>query len=259
MEIARRLVTGRLIARDCDGESLELARERLGALSCRVTFDRGRFSTLRASLRRLGVERVDGLLADLGVSRFQLTSPERGFSFHSPVLDMRMSREEETTAADIVNFSSEKEIADLIYRYGEERRARRIASAIVRARPVSSTHSLASLIEQVVPRTSHLHPATRTLQALRIATNREMEEIESLLDAIPECVAPGGRVVTLSFHSGEDRLIKQRFAQWAKQGRAAAISKHVIQPGDEELKRNAAARSAKLRCIQMLEQPGVGR
>ena len=153
-----------------------------------------------AVLAAEGVSQVDGLLADLGVSKYQLTEGERGFSLMADgPLDMRMTREQGRTAADIVNFEAEKQLADLIYGWGEERRSRKIARAIVRARPISTTGQLAKLIEGVVPRTGKLHPATQTFMALRIAVNREMEELDALLAAIPSLVKPGGRAVIITF------------------------------------------------------------
>src|SRR5271155_4969675 len=172
--IAQRLSTGFVIANDRDAESLEQAKLNTSQWADRIRFHRGAFSELRSALADLGVQRVDGLLADLGVSRYQLTEPERGFSLMSDgPLDMRMDRSRQETAADLVNFESEKQLADLIYRLGEERRSRKIARAIVRARPIRTTGQLAKLIEQVVPRTGKLHPATQTFMALRLAVNGE--------------------------------------------------------------------------------------
>ena len=174
--------------------------------------------------RTEGISQLDGLLADLGVSRYQLTEGERGFSLMADgPLDMRMDRSQGETAADIVNFESEKELADLIYKLGEERRSRKIARAIVRARPIKTTGQLAKLIEQAVPRTGKIHPATQTFMALRIAVNRETEELDALLEAIPRLVKPGGRAVMLTFMSLEDRKVKQSFQAMARE-RAGADS-----------------------------------
>ena len=164
---------------------------------------------------------------------------------------MRMDRSQERTAADIVNFVSERELADLIYSLGEERRARRIARALVRARPIQTTSQLATVVESVVPRTGKLHPATLTFQALRMAVNEEQEELDALLEIAPRLVKAGGRIVILSFMSLEDRKVKHCFQRLAREGRARILTKHVVRPTDEEVFANPAARSAKLRALEM--------
>ncbi len=252
-QIAERLTSGFVIANDQDADSLELARLNTAEVADRIRFHHGRMSELEAALREMQVEKVRGLIADLGVSFYQLTEAERGFSLMADgPLDMRMNRTEGQTAADLVNFSSEKELADWIYQYGEERRSRRIARAIVRARPIRSTGHLARVIEEAVPRTGRLHPATQTFSAIRQVVNREMEELELFLEAIPRLVEPDGRVVMLTFHSLEDRRVKQSFQRLAREGRAQLLAKHVITPSDEETRENPAARSAKLRAIRLL-------
>src|SRR5579871_2522721 len=172
--IAERLASGFVIANDRDAESLEIAKRETAACSDRIRYCHGSFSELREMIQSLGVERVDGLLADLGVSRYQLLEPERGFSLMAdgPV-DMRMDRSQGRSADEIVNFATEKELADLIYQLGEERRSRRISRAIVRARPIHSTQRLSGVIAAAVPRTTRLHPATQTFMALRMAVNDE--------------------------------------------------------------------------------------
>jgi len=253
--IASRLTTGFVISNDRDEESIEKARSNTAQYADRIRFHHGPFSSLARALKEFGVQAVDGLLADLGVSRYQLTTAERGFSFMADgPLDMRMSRSEETTAADLVNFSSERDLGELIATLGEERRWwRRIARAIVRGRPIQTTGQLAKLIEQAVPRTSRLHPATQTFQALRMAVNREPEELDTLLEWVPEAVRPGGgRVAIISFMSLDDRKVKQRFQGLAREGRVELVNKKVIVPGDEELERNPASRSAKLRIFEKL-------
>ncbi len=229
--IAQRLDTGFVIANDRDAESLELAKLNTSQWADRIRFHQGAFSELRSALAALGVERVDGLLADLGVSRYQLTEPERGFSLMADgPLDMRQDRSQELTADEIVNFTSEKELADLIYRLGEERRSRRISRAIVRARPIHSTQRLSRVIEVAVPRTSKIHPATQTFQALRMAVNDEQGELDQLLAIAPDLVKSGGRMVVLSFMSLEDRKVKQSFQALARAGRADILTKHVLRP-----------------------------
>jgi 16S rRNA (cytosine1402-N4)-methyltransferase len=251
-EIARRLTTGRVIANDRDAESLEMARRNTAAWADRICFRQGAFSQLAAALPACGAEQVDGLLADLGVSRYQLTEPDRGFSFMAEgPLDMRMDRSTGITAADLVNQYAEKAIADLIYQMGEERRARKIARAIVRARPIRSTLHLADVVEQAVPRTGHLHPATRTFMALRIFVNDEQGELDQLLEIGPDLLAGGGRMVVISFMSLEDRKVKQRFRGLAQEGRATVLTKHPLTPTDAETGLNPASRSAKLRALEM--------
>ena len=250
--IARRLTSGFVIANDRDVDSLEIARQNTADCADRIRFHHGRFSELDQALRVFGVERVNGLLADLGVSRYQLTAAERGFSITSEgPLDMRMDRSQPTTAADIVNFSAEKDLANLIYELGEERRSRRIARAIVRARPIRSTAHLAHVIESVAPRTERIHPATRTFMALRLAVNAELEELDALLERAPRLVVPGGRIVIITFMSLEDRRVKQRFQELSRSGAAILLTRHVVRPSEREIQSNPPSRSAKLRAVEM--------
>lgn len=251
--IARRLTTGFVIANDRDAESLETARANTADCADRIRFHHGRFSELSEALRVAGVERVAGILADLGVSRPQLTGPERGFSFMAEgPLDMRMDRSQQLTAADIVNYEDEKSLADLIFQLGEERRSRRIARAIVRARPIQTTSHLAGVIEQAAPRTGKLHPATQTFMALRIAVNAELDELDALLSAAPNLAAPGARIVVITFMSLEDRKVKHAFQELARSGRARLLTKHVVKPTDAETSMNPPSRSAKLRAVEMV-------
>jgi 16S rRNA (cytosine1402-N4)-methyltransferase len=251
--IAQRLETGFVIANDRDEDSLEMARRNCSAWAERIRFHRGKFSELERALKASGISSVDGLVADLGVSRYQLTDGERGFSLQAdgPV-DMRMDRTQDLTAAEIVNFWSEKELADLIYQLGEERRARRIARAIVRARPLQSTLRLARAIEAAVPRAGRLHPATLTFMALRIAVNGEQEELDALLDLAPRLVAPGGTIVVITFMSTEARKVKRSFQRLAREGRAQLLTKHAVKPTEEEVWNNPASRSAELRAVRMM-------
>ena len=255
--IAERLTTGLVVSNDRDAESLEAARRNVGELSERVRFHCGPFSALRSALDEAGVEKVDGLLADLGVSRYQLTDPERGFSLMAEgPLDMRMNRSQPTTAADLVNFSAEKALADLIYQLGEERRSRRIARAIVRARPIHTTGQLARVVEEAVPRTGRLHPATLTFMALRLAVNDELGELDSLLATAPDLVRSGGRIVVISFMSLEDRRVKQKFQELARAGTVQILTKHVVRPGENEIAGNPASRSARLRAVERMKANG---
>jgi 16S rRNA (cytosine1402-N4)-methyltransferase len=250
--IAQRLTTGLVIANDRDERSLQMARENTREWAGRVRFHHGDFSTLREAVQEAGFEKVNGLLADLGVSRYQLTSPERGFSFLADgPLDMRMDQTTGMTAADLVNHTAEHALADLIFQLGEERRARKVARAIVRARPLRSTLHLADVVERAVPRTGRLHPATQTFQALRMAVNSEPEQLDFLLDIGPQLLAGGGRMVVISFMSLDDRKVKTRFRELGQSGRARVLTKHPLQPGEQETSQNAASRSAKLRAIEM--------
>ena len=250
--IAARLTTGFVIANDRDAESLALAKSNTVEYADRIRYHQGSFVALREALTANGVQQVDGLLADLGVSRYQLTEPARGFSLMADgPLDMRMDRSQGQTAEELVNFTSEKELADLIYQFGEERRSRKIARAIVRARPISTTGRLARVVEEAVPRTPRLHPATQTFMALRLAVNDEQGELDGLLDAAPDLVKTGGRIVIVSFMSLEDRKVKQSFQSLARAGRATMLTKHVVRPTPEEIRDNPPSRSAKLRAVEM--------
>jgi 16S rRNA (cytosine1402-N4)-methyltransferase len=189
----------------------------------------------------------------LGVSRFQLTDPERGFSFQAEgPADMRMDQTRGVTAAELLNHSAEKAIADWLYQLGEERRARKIAGAIVRARPIRSTLHLAGVVERASPRTGPLHPATRTFMALRMVVNREQEELDALLNAAPRMVKPGGRIVIISFMSLEDRKVKESFRELKRTGRALILTKKPLTPSRQEVRENPPSRSAKLRAVEIV-------
>src|SRR6185295_11318153 len=252
LAIAERLTSGLVLACDRDAESLEIARANSADYLSRIRFLKTSFARVGEALAAEGFSQLDGLLADLGASRYQLTSAERGFSFSADgPLDMRQDRSQPGTAADLVNFESEQQLADLIYQFGEERRSRRIARAVVRARPIKTTGQLAKLIEGAVPRTGKLHPATQTFMALRIAVNRELEELDALLESIPRLVKPGGRAVIITFMSLEDRRVKHAFQSMARGGSAEILTRHVVRPSEEEIAENAASRSAKLRAVQL--------
>jgi 16S rRNA (cytosine1402-N4)-methyltransferase len=246
-----------VIACDRDLESLERAKETTVEFSERIRFHQATFAQIGETLAAESIIKLDGLLADLGVSRYQLTTGERGFSLMADgPLDMRMDRSRGRTAAEIVNYESEKQLADLIYKLGEERRSRQIARAIVRARPITTTGHLAKVIEGAAPRTSKIHPATQSFMALRIAVNQENEQLDALLEAIPRVVRPGGRVVILTFMSLEDRTVKRSFQAMAKDGAARILTRHVVRPAEEELRANPPSRSAKLRALEIEESYG---
>jgi 16S rRNA (cytosine1402-N4)-methyltransferase len=250
--IASMLTTGLVIACDRDELSLDKARANTAEFTNRIWFRQGTFADLAEALSDARIDRVDGLLADLGVSRYQLTTPERGFSFLSDgPLDMRQDTSQTITAADLVNHTAEEALADLIYQFGGERRARRVARAIVRARPLRSTLHLADVVERAVPRTGKTHPATQTFMALRMAVNDEPGQLDQLLAIGPELIAHGGRMVVISFSSGEDRKVKEKFKSLGHEGRAVILTKRPLEPSEEETRVNPASRSAKLRALEM--------
>lgn len=258
--ILERLTTGRVVALDRDPWAIEIAREQLRAYQKQLTFVQGNFADLGLHLRELELTVVDGIVADLGLSQMQIDAPERGFSLKAAgPLDMRMDPRERLTADEIVNRWSERELAQLIYQLAEERRSQRIARAIVRARPVRNTVQLANLIEACLGgrrraafRTTgkRIHPATRTFQALRMAVNHELESLEQFLRNLPSCLAPGGRLVIISFHSLEDRLVKQSYQRWNREGRLRNLTRHVVRPSLEEVRANPRSRSARLRAAE---------
>ena len=255
--IAARLSSGRLISLDRDARALRIARERLKEFASRVIFAQTAFSKIAEAVHELGIVKVDGVLADLGVSSMQLDEAERGFSFRAAgPLDMRMSSgeaaEDTLTAEEIVNRWPEKEIAALLYREAEEHDSRRIARAIVKARPLRDTAHLATVVAGARKQwgRQRLHPATKTFLALRIAVNRELEELGQFLFRTPATLNSGGRWVVLSYHSREDRLVKRAFRESEKAGTLKVLTKHVIVPSEAEQEANPRSRSAKLRCAE---------
>jgi 16S rRNA (cytosine1402-N4)-methyltransferase len=254
--IAERISSGRLISLDRDAQALQIAQERLKRFGSKVSCVLSPFSRIAEAARGLGIPRVDGVLADLGVSSMQLDQPERGFSFREAgPLSMRMgvnAGEEELTAEEIVNRWPEKELADLLYREADEHDSRRIARAIVRARPIRDTAHLATVVAGSRKQwgRQRLHPATKTFLALRIAVNREMEELGQFLSRVPATMNPGGRCVILTYHSREDRIVKEAFREAERQGELKVLTKHVVRPGEEEERANPRSRSAKLRCAE---------
>jgi 16S rRNA (cytosine1402-N4)-methyltransferase len=255
--IAAQLTSGVLIGLDRDARALALAAERLKSFGPKVKLVESPFSKIAEVVRELGIPGVDGVLADLGVSSMQLDEAARGFSFREAgPLDMRMSAAEELTADEIVNRWPEKEIADLLYREAEEHDSRRIARAIVRARPIRDTAHLATIVAGARKQwgRQRLHPATKTFLALRIAVNRELEALGQFLSRTPATMNSGGRLVVLSYHSGEDRLVKQAFQEGERQGTLRVLTRHVIQPKDGEISANPRSRSAKLRCAERVSE-----
>jgi len=262
LEIAKRLgAAGRLIGLDKDPKALEIARQVVGRQSLVVGQDQehdwpsvelrhGSFANLANDERRTA---YDGILADLGVSSLQFSDAARGFSFQAEgSLDMRMNPMSEPTAEQVVNQFDERQLADLIYEFGEERRSRRIARAIVRSRPILTTAQLAAVISTAARSMKHerIHPATRTFQALRIFVNRELDDLRKLLQAAPQLLKPGGRLVVISFHSLEDRIVKDAMREGAKLGQYKLLTKKPVTASEEEVDRNPRSRSAKLRAAE---------
>jgi 16S rRNA (cytosine1402-N4)-methyltransferase len=249
--------SGRVVALDQDPAMLEVARARLTGLP--VTLLHANFDQLEAALRAAGVEKIDGLLADLGVCSDQLDDPARGLTFRlDGPLDMRLDPRTGESAADLVNGLDERDLADIIWKYGEERFSRRVARRIAEARrtaPIATTGQLAEMVRRCVPRDrrSGIDPATRTFQALRIAVNDELGALERLLAQLPQLVRPGGRVGIISFHSLEDRLVKQAFRDkrtWEP------LTKKPVTANDEELRNNPRSRSAKFRAARRTADHG---
>ncbi len=256
VEIARRLTTGRAYGIDRDPQALAIAQERLKEIGKKATLVKASFSEIGEVARQQQMPPLDGLLADLGVSTLELDTPERGFSFrYAAPLDMRMDPEQALTAEEIVNHWPERELADLLYQKAEERDSRRIARVIVRARPIRDTAHLATVVAgaRKARGRQRLHPATKTFLALRIAVNREEEELEQFLSRAPATISPGGRWVILSYHSLEDRQVKHAFQRLAREGQFQVLTKKIIEPTLDEIRDNPRARSAKMRVAQKSE------
>lgn len=267
--IASRLTTGRLIALDRDPDAVKEASARLAGLPAEVVHSN--FADMDRVLAERGIGGVDGILLDIGVSSHQLDTPERGFSYHHDApLDMRMSQEG-TSAADLVASLSEEQLADVFFRYGEEKYARSIARALVRERekaPICTTGQLADIVKEAVPAAARRngHPARRVFQALRIAVNGELDYLDRALDTAFDCLNVGGRLAVITFHSLEDRVVKQRFSRWRTGcicppdcpvclcGRtpAAKLTGKPVEAAPQEVARNKRSRSAKLRCVEKL-------
>ena len=263
LEIAKRLgALGHLIGLDKDPAALNAARARLSRSAGvpaghEEAEDWPTITLLHRSFAEIANDQrpatIDGLLADLGVSSLQFGDPARGFSFQADGrLDMRMNPQAELTAEQVVNQVDEVTLANLIYEFGEERRSRRIARAIVRSRPIRTTAQLADVISAAARPMKHerIHPATRTFQALRIFVNRELDDLRALLSAAPQLLKPGGRLVIISFHSLEDRIVKDAFRDGVKQGHYRLLTKKPVTASDEEVDRNPRSRSAKLRAAE---------
>jgi 16S rRNA (cytosine1402-N4)-methyltransferase len=257
---------GNIICLDADADALASARSRLQQCAERTTFLHTNFGELAGALQRLGVSRIDGLLLDLGVSSYQFDVPERGFSFRGDErLDMRLDQRQQLTAWDVVNTAEEKSLATLLWEYGEERESRRIARRIVAARPVNTTGDLRAVVEHAVGARFLTKTLARVFQALRIAVNQELERLRTVLAQAVDLLAPGGRIVVISYHSLEDRIVKEFFRGEsempaeqrnpfargaAAEGRLHVVTRKPVVPNDEEMARNSRARSAKMRVAE---------
>ncbi len=269
--LARIAPGGRVIGIDRDAEALAIAGQRLAHYAAAVTLRHANFTAIRAVVAEAGVEAVDGIVMDLGASSLQFEAPERGFSFSRPgPLDMRMDRTQALRAADLVNERSEEDVAKIIWSYGEERWARRIARAIVRHRPLQTTDELAAVVSRAIPRRAWprgIHAATRTFQALRIATNQELQALEQALPDAVGTLRGGGKLCVITFHSLEDRILKHTYLRLSRDcicppgsptcmcGRrrlVRVLTRRPVTPSLEELRSNPRARSAKLRVAERL-------
>ena len=255
LEIAKRLgAAGHLIGFDKDPAALDRARAKLQVADSdwpTVTLIHGSFAEVG---ERVAPNSLDGLMADLGVSSLQLGDATRGFSFQADgPLDMRMNTMSGDTAEQVVNHLDERELADVIYEFGEERRSRRIARAIVRSRPISTTKQLVDVVSAAARSMKHerIHPATRTFQALRIFVNRELDDLKALLEAVPGVLKPGGRLVVISFHSLEDRIVKDAL-RGGKDQYFRLLTKKPLTASEEEIERNPRSRSAKMRAAERM-------
>lgn len=259
---------GRLLGLDVDVQALALARENLAPFGQRAQLTQASYISLLDAMREIGWDAVDGIVLDLGLSSMQLDTPERGFSFtHDAPLDMRFNRDFGLTAAQLVNTWPEADLADILFKYGEEPRAKRIVRAIIKARPLTTTAQLAEIVKRAYPEHSRVHPATRTFQALRIAVNDELASVEDALPKAVSALRSGGRLAVISFHSLEDRIVKDFFREQAKdlinppyeqiykverKATLKEINRKPITPDEEEIKENPRARSAKLRVVEKL-------
>lgn len=258
---------GKLLGLDLDPQALAIANQRLAAFQSRFTLVQASYTSLSQQLQTLGWKSVDGIVLDLGVSSMQIDTPQRGFSFREDgPLDMRFSPDQKVSAADLINHLPESELADILWRYGEETASRRIAKAICQARPLNTTLELAAVISKASGgKRGRIHPATRSFQALRIAVNQELQAVEEVLPQAVQALAPSGRLAIISFHSLEDRLVKQFFRRESRDcicppeqpvctcGHIASITeitRKPIEATEDEIKENPRARSAKLRVIE---------
>ena len=243
-----------LIGIDQDEEALRIAGERLGSYDVRLVRDN--FSNMEAVIKDLGYKEVDGILLDLGVSSLQLKAEGRGFSFlKDEPLDMRMDRRQRLTAAEVINEYSEKDIANVLWQYGEEKFSRRIARAIVAARTkraIETCRELSDIVEKAVKRRGRIHPATKTFQALRIEVNKELAKLSMAMEAGVNILKAEGRFCVLSYHSLEDRIVKRSFKELARKGLLSIITKRPLVPGKEERHLNPSSRSAKLRVAEKI-------
>jgi len=245
---------GTYIGVDRDSRAVEIAQKGLGREYSNAIFRKGSFANMDSVLRELKINHIDGCLLDLGISSDQLAADNRGFSFQSNAfLDMRMDQEQGLTAFEVVNSYREEDLANVLFQFGEERKSRVIARNIIakrKVKPIQTTNELVDIITSVLPRRGKIHPATRTFQALRIEVNQELKSLSVGLQQAMNCLAKNGRLAVISFHSLEDRIVKQQFRQWSEENKAEILTKKPICASDEEQAENPRSRSAKLRAVK---------
>jgi 16S rRNA (cytosine1402-N4)-methyltransferase len=244
---------GFLISIDLDQSAIEICKENLNAQNSKLHIEKNSYSNLPIILDHLGVNKVNGILLDLGLSSMQLDSIDRGFSFSKDsYLDMRFDQSSATSAADLINNSTESELADMIYHYGEERRSRAIAKKLIQAMPIASVQDLVNAVKRVTPPHRRNRTMARVFQAFRIAVNKELEKLSEFLSKYSDYLEKGGKIIIISFHSLEDRLVKRNFKEYSKKGLLKILTKKPLIASDKECESNSRSRSAKLRCAEKI-------
>ena len=244
---------GFLISIDLDQSAIEICKENLNAQNSKLHIEKNSYSNLPIILDHLGVKKVDGILLDLGLSSMQLDSIDRGFSFSKDsYLDMRFDQSSATSAADLINNSTESELADIIYHFGEERRSRSIAKKLIKSIPISSVQDLVNAVKRVTPPHRRNRTMARVFQAFRIAVNKELEKLSEFLSKYSDYLSKGGKIIIISFHSLEDRMVKRNFKQYSEKGILKILTKKPLIASDKECESNSRSRSAKLRCAEKI-------
>ena len=244
---------GFLISIDLDQSAIEICKENLNAQNSKLHIEKNSYSNLPIILDHLGVNKVNGILLDLGLSSMQLDSIDRGFSFTKDCyLDMRFDQSNSKSAAELINKSTESELADMIYHYGEERRSRAIAKKLIQAMPIASVQDLVNAVKRVTPPHRRNRTMARVFQAFRIAVNKELEKLSEFLSKYSDYLEKGGKIIIISFHSLEDRLVKRNFKEYSKKGLLKILTKKPLIASDKECESNSRSRSAKLRCAEKI-------
>ena len=244
---------GFLISIDLDQSAIKICKENLNAQNSKLHIEKNSYSNLPIILDHLGVKKVDGILLDLGLSSMQLDSIDRGFSFSKDsYLDMRFDQSSATSAADLINNSTESELADIIYHFGEERRSRSIAKKLIESIPISSVQDLVNAVKRVTPPHRRNRTMARVFQAFRIAVNKELEKLSEFLSKYSDYLSKGGKIIIISFHSLEDRMVKRNFKQYSEKGILKILTKKPQVASNKECESNSRSRSAKLRCAEKI-------